>query len=64
MEHPPLDPAALRSIFEDFAEILLDVEGCIARLPQAERKRYEECQKSIMEARQSATRIEGLIYVD
>lgn len=44
-------------------ESLLHPDRLAALLPEVERKRYEEAQQSVIEARRSAERIEGQIWI-
>lgn len=43
----------------DLTNILTDLDGALARLPQAEKDEYRRCQQSVIDARASAWRNEG-----
>ena len=45
------------------AKVLLDVEAAVASLPEEEQRAYREAQQSIVDARRSAERIEGQLWI-
>lgn len=45
------------------AELLLAPERAIKQLPQAEQNAYRAAQESVVEARRSANRVEGRLWI-